>query len=219
MLTKKVQGAGGAGGGGIELTYIASRSNVSTSNIVVLPNGTQVGDLVISFAGTIGRQYNPAGWQEIFFYDGTFEINYRFKVMSSTDIAVGQVQLASVTHDWSALQLHTFRPSSAITSTYVGVPTANRSYNGTAITVNPALSIKEPPHIIIGGNLYYNANYPDMIGTFWDGKISSTGTNGLIRVQFAYEIQEDYETSRTFTQTGTGNSAYDLMGGCYLSIE
>jgi len=217
MLTKKVQGAGGAGGGGIELTYIASRSNGTDSRFVYWPNGTQVGDLVISFAGTIGRQYNPTGWTECFFHDGTFEINCRYKIMTAADISSQSVQLANVDHTWSALQLHTFRPSSAISNVYVNDSQADRSYNGTYITITPTEQL--PPHIILGGNLYYNANYPNMNGTYWDGKISSVGPNTLIRIQFAYEIQEDYSTSRTFGQTGTGNAAYDLMGGCYLSVE
>ena len=217
MLTKKVQGAGGAGGGAIELTYIASRSNVSISRFVVWPNGTQVGDLVISFAGTIGRQYNATGWTECFFYDGTFEINCRYKIMTAADISAGSVQLASVDHNWSALQIHTFRPSSALSNVYVNDSQAGRSSNGTSISITPTEQL--PPHIILGGNLYYNLNYPDMSGTFWDGKISSVGDNTLIRIQFAYEIQEDYSTNRTFSQTGTGNASYDELGGCYLSVE
>lgn len=217
MLAKKVQGAGGAGGGSIELTYIASRSNVSISRFVAWPNGTQVGDLVISFAGTIGRQYNPAGWTECFFYDGTFEINCRFKVMDAADISAGSVQLASVDHTWSALQLHTFRPSAALSNVYVNDSQASTSYTGTSITITP--TEQSPPHIILGGNLYYNANTPNMSGTYWDGKINSVGNNNLIRIQFAYEIQEDYSTSRTFTQTGTGNPGHDELGGCYLSFE
>jgi len=223
MLTKKVQGAGGAGGGGTGIEYIAS--NTGTGNTLALPSGTQVGDLVISLTGTISSNYTPSGWNTAFFHDGTFEINCLHKVMEASDISGGSVLLAGTANTtWTSMQLHTFRPSSAITSTYTGGIysggyIAGRSYDGTAITVNPTLSAKEPPHIIVGGNLFYNLGTPDMSGTFWEGKTNSTGANNYIRMQFAYEIQEDYETSRTFTQSGTGNSAYDLMGGGYVSIE
>jgi hypothetical protein len=139
--------------------------------------------------------------------------------MTASDITAGSVQLASVDHTWNALQLHAFRPTAALSSVYVNDSLASRSFNGTAITITPTPIEQSPPHIIIGGNLYYSANYPDMSGTFWDEKISSVGSNGSIRIQFAYEIQNDYSTSRTFTQTGTGNRSYDEMGGCYLSIE
>jgi hypothetical protein len=209
--------AGNAAGSGIE--YIASNTNTTTSNTLALPSGTQVGDLVISFTGTISNQYTPSGWTTAFFYNGTFEINCLYKVMGASDISAGTVQLALTGNiDWTAMQLHTFRPSSAITSTYSGGSVADRSVAGTSITVNPNLSLLGPPHIILGGNLFYNVGAPNMSGAFWQGKINSTGGNGFIRIQFAYEIQNDYSTSRTFSQTGTGNAAYDLMGGCYLSL-
>jgi|11BtaG_2_1085332.scaffolds.fasta_scaffold00528_11 hypothetical protein len=216
-LAQALTAAAGNAASALEIEYIASRSNVTDSRFVVWPNGTQVGDLVISFAGTIGRQYNPTGWTECFFYNGTFEINCRYKIMTAADISAGSVQLANVDHTWSALQLHTFRPSSALSNVYVNDSQAGRSSNGTSITITP--TEQSPPHIILGGNLYYSANYPNMSGTFWDGKISSVGSSTLIRIQFAYEIQEDYSTSRTFSQTGTGNASYDELGGCYLSVE
>ena len=198
-----------------ELDYInySFSGNVKT---VPFPSGTQVGDLAIGFAGTIGRNYTPAGWSTAFFYDGTFEINCIYKVLNATDVAVGVVQLANVDHNWNALQVHIFRPSSAITTVYVNDSQAARSYAGTTISITP--TEQDPPHIILGGNLFYHANYPNMTGTFWDGKISDVGDNTLIRIQFAYEIQLDYSTSRSFSQVGTGNASYDEMGGCYLSL-
>tara|TARA_R110000868_G_scaffold1656_1_gene13389 strand:+ start:360 stop:1028 length:669 start_codon:yes stop_codon:yes gene_type:complete len=202
-----------------ELTYLASNTNTTSGNTLALPSGTQVGDLVISLTGTIGAQYTPPGWTTAFFFDSTFEINCLYKVMEASDISGGPVQLATVNNpDWTSMQFHTFRPSSAITSTYVGDSVAARSFAGTSITVNPNLSILGPPHIILGGNLFYNLGTPNMTGTFWDGKTNTLGFNNAIKMQFAYEIQPDYSTSRTFSQTGTGNSAYDLMGGCYLSL-
>lgn len=216
MLAKKVQGAGGAGGGGIELTYIAKGFS-NTIRTVSFPSGTQVGDLAIGFAGTIGRNYTPAGWSTAFFYDGTFEINCIYKVLNATDVAVGVVQLASVDHAWNALQVHIFRPSSAITTIYVNDSLAARSYNGTNLYITP--TEQSPPHLILGGNLFYSANYPNMTGSFWDAKINDVSSNDNIRIQFAYEFQLDYSTSRLFLQQGTGNASYDLIGGCYLSFE
>lgn len=202
---------------GFEVEYIAS--NTGSGNTLALPSGTQVGDLVISLTGTINSNYTPPGWNTAFFHNGTFEINCLYKVMEASDISGGSVLLAGANNTaWTSMQLHTFRPSSQITSTYVGDSVAARSFAGTSITVNPTLSILDPPHIILGGNLFYNLGTPDMSGTFWDGKTNSIGANNSIRMQFAYEIQDDYSTSRTFSQTGTGNAAYDLMGGCYLSL-
>ena len=202
-----------------ELTYLASNANTTNGNTLALPSGTQVGDLVISFTGTISNDYTPPGWTTAFFFDTTFEINCLYKVMEASDISGGPVQLALTGNiTYTAMQLHTFRPSSAITSTYVGDSVAARSFAGTSITVNPNLSILGPPHIILGGNLFYYSGTPNMSGAFWEGKINSVGGNGLVKIQFAYEIQNDYSTSRTFSQTGTGNASYDLMGGCYLSL-
>lgn len=208
--------AGNAASAGLE--YVASNTG-SNGDTLALPSGTQVGDLVISLTGTISAPYTKPGWGTAFFHDGVFEINCLYKVMAASDISGGSVLLAGTNNqNWTSMQLHTFRPSSAITSTYVGDSVAARSYAGTSITVNPNLSLLGPPHIILGGNLFYNVGTPDMSGTFWDGKTNSDGSNSYLKIQFAYEIQNDYSTSRTFTQTGTGNAAYDLMGGCYLSL-
>ena len=209
--------AGNAANVGLE--YVASNTG-SNGNTLALPSGTQVGDLVISLTGTIGSNYTHPAWSTAFFVNDTFEINCLYKVMEASDISGGSVLLAGTTNsDWTSMQLHTFRPSSAIISTYVGGSVAARSYSGTAITENPNLSLKGPPHIILGGNLFYNSGTPNMSGTFWDGKTNSVGFNSLLKIQFAYEIQNDHSTSRTFTQTGTGDASYDLMGGCYLSLE
>jgi hypothetical protein len=217
MLANKLR-VGGSGGG-LEITYVSSRTSSTATNLIALPSGTQVGDIVISLTGTINANYNPTGWTTAFFYNSTFEINCMYKIMEASDISSQFVQLATTTNNtWTSMQLHTFRPSIPITSSYVNDSNAfNASVDGSSISITP--TEQSPPHIILGGNLFYSSNTPNLAGTFWDGKTNTTGSNNLIRMQFAYEIQPDYSTTRAVTQQGIGASNYSELGACYLSFE
>lgn len=200
MLWSKAIGAGSVGGS-IALEFVTSAGTSGVQTITIPPLAA-AGDLAVIFCSSVvGTLPTVTGWTTISSTGASvYNLRCLYKILTADDLGdTLTVASPTSTAGFAMIDMLVFRASGGTLdlANIVSLTAVGDNQTKTAQTVN---ATAEPsPNLILSVTSAYQANWTSYsfiyTDVYWDGGLFRTATQGKQAV--VYEIQNDYNTSRT----------------------